>query len=525
MLLWGITLTFLSSQAQTFSHRSQDNLLSVYLGVTLLPFGYQTYGVRIDTAGGYQFTMIVRNFNESGQIIETKDLYFDNKQYNPNGDINCRLNDSVNVCVVIDIEDGIDTIYNTMLWLNNDGDTIFTKRYHSPFHVDNNTLLSHFRPTCVTASADGENIYFAAQIGQGNPAQNNFIIKKLTNQGEEVWTYVNPLDPWYSYCNAIQFYQGQIWFIAMASGNQGHYNELRSLNDETGEESFAIEHQGDIYPIGGCGDMLIDESGVVISTVKNLDGLVPHIFKINLEGEYDWYTVAPESGAPFQYNEHLVQSPAGGYVSCSVKYDEIPNPNDPNDPAANNTSEKIWLWKVDGDGVFQWQRFYEYLSFDSGYFYLENIAHDLKATPDGGYIMAGESKARCLEWPCLAGDPFTQQGWLLKVDGCGCLVPGCDEMCVVDVTENEKEKHDYFKFGPNPVRQNLNVYIPKNTLYTQSLSLEFRNLQGQLIKSFPLKHDDTTYIIDTGNLSSGQYMLSLVFEGEILQTEIIAVGK
>jgi hypothetical protein len=142
-----------------------------------------------------------------------------------------------------------------------------------------------------------------------------------------------------------------------------------------------------------------------VFSFEDESAFLPSVYKMDFNGNLLW-AISPQGEAQTaQYNEHLVQSPDGGYVSCSVKYDEIPNPNDPNDPAANNTSEKIWLWKVDGEGVFQWQRFYEYLSFDSGYFYLENVAHDLKATPDGGYIMAGESTANCLEWPCLAGDP------------------------------------------------------------------------------------------------------------------------
>jgi hypothetical protein len=225
-----------------------------------------------------------------------------------------------------------------------------------------------------------------------------------------------------------------------------------------------------------------------------------------------------------QRNDHLVKSPGGGYVSCSVKYDEQINPEDPTDPSSNNTSEKIWLWKVDSDGNFLWQRFYEYLTFDSGYFYLYNVAHDLKATPDGGYIMAGQATASCLDWPGC--DDFTQQGWLLKVDGCGCLVPGCDEECTVGVNENYVEKRSYFTFGPNPGRDNLNVYIPKSPSHDSAdLKLVLCNAQGQFIKSLPLQHDNTTYVIDSSNLSAGVYLISLMDGNVVLQTERMVVER
>jgi hypothetical protein len=519
MLLVSIAFFFQTVKAQTFSSRANDDLLSVYLGVLNQPFGYQAIGVKIDTNAGYHFSTIIRNFNFEGEVIDTKNYYFPNKTYNPNGDINTRLNDSIVVCAVIDIEAGNDTLYSTILWLTNEGDTIQSRRFYSPYYIEGIAQTSHIRPTSIISSPDGQSIYFVSQIIHSS-SQNNFMIKKITAQGDEVWTYVNPLNIWYSYCNSIEYLNGQPWFVSIASGNQGHFNKLIRLNDESGEVDFQIEHQGEDYPIGGGNDVVLDETGIVIATTNNNNGLLPHLFKMNLEGEYDWYVTPEGLPAPFQYNDHLAQSPDGGYVSCSVKYEEQINPNDPDDPAATNTSEKIWLWKVDSNGNFLWQRFYEFLSFDSGYFYLDNTAKDLKATPDGGYIMAGESSASCLEWPCLAGDPFTQQGWLLKVDACGCLVPGCDPNCIVSVEEKQvANENKYFRFGPNPVGDLLNLYIPPLPFSIKELTFSLVDMNSRKIKDFQFQYDNTTYMMDAQSLAAGNYILSITKDGQVLQSE------
>jgi hypothetical protein len=516
-----IILNSLNSVAQTFSVRSND-IVSVFYGLTIQPFGYQTIGRIFDSIDGdIQIPMIIRNFDFYGEEIESKSIYFEDKIFIPPRDNNARLNDNTTIAAVIEQLANDEINYSTIIWMDNFGDTLFTKRFSSPYYIEGVDQTNFILPTCIICSPDGQYIYFVSQIFHSS-SQNNFMIKKLTNQGEEVWTYLNPLNDDYQYCNAIQFYNDNLWYVVQGWGPNA-YNKLVELD----EANLEILQQIELIPQDNllyyAEEMSLDETGVNVACISFEDesAFLPSVYKMDFNGNLLW-AISPQGEAQTaQYNEHLVQSPDGGYVSCSVKYDEIPNPNDPNDPAANNTSEKIWLWKVDGEGVFQWQRFYEYLSFDSGYFYLENVAHDLKATPDGGYIMAGESTANCLEWPCLAGDPFTQQGWLLKVDGCGCLVPGCDEMCVVGINENEK--HDHFKFGPNPVRQNLNVYIPKNTLNARSLSLELRDLQGKLIRSFHLKHDDTTYVIDAGSLPSGVYLLNLMEGNSLLQSERMVV--
>ena len=507
-------------QAQTFSKRADDDLFSVYMSVLNQSFGYQTIGVRIDTNEMYHFNTIIRNFNFTGEIIDTKEYYFSNKQLSPPRDNNARLNDSIVVTAMMEADYNNDIIYSTVVWLNNEGDTLLTKRFNSPYFTSSNaqTILNY--PRCIICSPDGQYIYFASQIFHSSN-ENNFMIRKLTAQGEEVWSYIDPLDFWYQSCDVLYFYEGQVWFVKPSGGvPQGHYNKLMRLNDNTGIVDYSVEHDATGFSIGGATDMLMDSEGycATTSTYTTLTSLTPSIFKVNFSGELLWHAQPNIDGAQMQQSEHLLRANDNGYVACSVKWEEQSNPFDPNEISSNNTNRKICLWKVDENGVFQWQRFYEYLSFDSGYLFLNNQVHDFKSTPDGGYIMAGESTSLCLNWPSCSED--SQQGWLLKVDGCGCLVPGCDQNCVVTNLGNEQEvRVNYFLFGPNPVDELLNVYVPTLPIPIKDLTFRLFDMQGKLLREFQFESDNTTYMIDVNSLASGNYILSAFYKGEVVESE------
>ena len=138
MLLLSIVFFSLAIQAQTFSNRANDDLFSAYVSVLNQPFGYQTIGVRIDTNEMYHFNTIIRNFNFNGEVIDTKEYYFPNRIFHPSRDNNARLNDSTTVTVMRESISGNDTLFATVVWLTNEGDTLRTKRFDSPYFISGN---------------------------------------------------------------------------------------------------------------------------------------------------------------------------------------------------------------------------------------------------------------------------------------------------------------------------------------------------------------------------------------------------
>lgn len=528
-------LLVLSCKSQsTFSERYAYGYSTVFTMVMNTDYGYLAIGEGRDTVGEYLAPMLAVAFDDNGNWISTKKYGSTNLEfvYDTQSDSNVRLNDSTFVILTKYFHESSDTNFIAAMWLNEYGDSLQTKRYTSPYYIEGVLNTDYNSPASLAISEDGEYLYYAAQIFHST-SQNNFMIKKLTAQGDEVWTYLNPLNNGY-YCNSIVFYNEQVWFIRTSLSD----NSIFGLNSVTG----LVETSQVLFPTSlnyiTPNDILVESGNFVLATSQSDSSgdFIPIVYSCSFDGEEIFQTSPTDAAFGFvQTNDHLVKSTDGGYVSCSVKYEEQTNPADPNDPSSNNTSEKIWLWKVNSEGEFEWQRFYEYLSFDSGYFYLNNTALDMKATPDGGFIMAGEATAGCLEWPCLAGDPFTQQGWLLKVDGCGCLVPGCDESCIVDVAEQEDgsssdTNRQYMKVGPNPASDVLHIYLSSLSSNPSSgCYIQLHDLQGNVIRSLHLKQDDTTYIIDTASLPNGEYILSLMsaekeYENMLLQSKKIVVA-
>lgn len=510
-----------NSFGQTFSVISDSTITSLTPNIWVMEDGYLT------TSSGYDSTesdlirpLIVQKYNSLGELVLHK-LYHDSTWLNtPLVDANLVLNDSFFVFAgTIYYEPQLEE-FASLVFLNLNGDTLLSRVYGSPYYTNSNEFTNWNRPTSIVADDQNENIYMVSQVVDSPPIQNNFIIRKINSQGEVVWTYVNPIDEWYFSVNDLTYRNDTLWFISIASGNQSHFNKLIGLSASTGELIYEVEHIAQSFPVGGCSDMyLTDQGPVIANTIGDSDGTLPFLYKMDFYGNYIWYCQPDGDFNDWQTNNHVVPSQDDGFVSCGVKYDEEPSWLYPNDPAMNNTMKRIWLWKVDANGNFLWQRFYSYYDFDDSteYFHLTNIAHDMKATPDGGFIMAGEASAACIDYPTC--DDFTQQGWLLKVDACGCLVPGCDPNCLVSVEETEEQI--YFRFGPNPVGDLLNLYIPTLPFSIKELTFSLIDMNGRKIKDFQFQYDNTTYMIDAQSLAAGNYILSLTKDGQVLQREKI----
>jgi len=147
----------------------------------------------------------------------------------------------------------------------------------------------------------------------------------------------------------------------------------------------------------------------------------------------------------------------------------------------------------------------------------QHYANDLKATPDGGVIFCGQATD-------LSGDPNDvlnppQQGWICKLDACGCLVPSCDPNCIVGVEEKATEEFHAFKVGPNPANDLLNIYLPPNSISeNKQAQFVFYDMQGKVIKTFQPHRDDVTYIVDVADLPVGNYLLQLEIENKALES-------
>ncbi len=312
----------------------------------------------------------------------------------------------------------------------------------------------------------------------------------------------------YKGLNGTEFGAGGVLLIVDAEGNDG------GIIDESVWNNYS----------SGMRAMLVDNSKIIIagSIADSPDyNSKIGIWKLEGSGDLVWsqtFGPYPPQNSTNRLNT-LVKTMDGHYVCTSDHY-----------YYTNDSHFDVRVIKADSaDGSLIWERYYHFVESESEI----HSAIDLKATPDGGVVFCGHASDSWAQNPNL--ELPAQQGWIVKLDACGCLVPGCDINCTVGVEEsaNSEERKELFLVGPNPASDYINIYLAASNPSLFDLSLwDIRNskfvihdMNGNEVKSFALQRADTTYIVDTQGMAAGEYIISLVSEGNVLQTERIVVAK
>ncbi len=171
--------------------------------------------------------------------------------------------------------------------------------------------------------------------------------------------------------------------------------------------------------------------------------------------------------------------------------------------------ERSWhvgvLAKISPSGELAWQRHYQHL--EGAWF--RHYIYDLAQAPDGGFVMVGEVRDTI--------NAPRQQGWLLKVDEYGCLVPGCQ--LVSQVESPAQAAAPRLLLYPNPVREQLQVYYQS----AGPAEAEFRivDAQGRAWRHFHARLPEVTLIVDVAELPAGLYFLQCVQEGRAAQAQFV----
>ncbi|BDS14955.1 T9SS type A sorting domain-containing protein [Aureispira anguillae] len=166
--------------------------------------------------------------------------------------------------------------------------------------------------------------------------------------------------------------------------------------------------------------------------------------------------------------------------------------------------------KLSPDGDSIWNREYEYLNTANS----EHTIYDAERTPDGGFLICGEAN--------IIGTGVHQQGWLLKLDEEGCLVPGCH--LVSGVLPTQRPAALNLLLYPNPTTDYLNVHY-YNPSPQEDLSFRVLDVQGRLLKEYKTyDQSDKTYILPVYDLEAGVYILELRQEGALIGSEEFLKG-
>ena len=132
------------------------------------------------------------------------------------------------------------------------------------------------------------------------------------------------------------------------------------------------------------------------------------------------------------------------------------------------------------------------------------------------------------------GYGYGQQGWLVKVNKHGCLVPNCQQYDNIDTTNTDTTvvkpppptDQQINNIYPNPANTNLYYYHAQadtSEAYQPSTAYIY-NTRGKTVQKWLLNENNMTYIIDVTNFESATYVLKVISSnGNILRTEKIIV--
>ena len=344
--------------------------------------------------------------------------------------------------------------------------------------MNGDSLWSTFHPEYNTSRfysiVEADNGYIAVGAAQNFDDQKEVIwAVKLDENGESVWTqkyYDN--NGSYSKGRDIIAAQGGGYLIA---GVTDGLATLIKIN-EAGEEQWS-----ETYPL------LSAESGICLAQ-KN-DGTI-------LMGGYStgFATFVPVLFT-IEADGTLISSEAEGLETSGVISD-IALTDDGGHVIVGSLfafwetvlgDSSGYVIKYDAQGEIDW-----HLVLDAEQFV---NASAIKATPDGGYIIAGD---------------YNQGMFLKRIDGTSNSI------------ENINAAQKIAEIYPNPAIEKIIIELPIDLL-DEGLSLHLYNSDGRLIRQ--RKATEGITILETMSLPFGMYELVVRSDNTVLQTERIVVGE
>ena len=380
------------------------------------------------------------------------------------------------------------------------GDTIQMIRFYSPYFEGFPFESSFISTQFVTLASDST--FLVSSNVTGDETSSDFMVQKISQEGEILWRYDYATEQ-DSEINHFIIPNDHGGGIVIAKIDDETYNSQKIVSlDSNGEEEWSYQTDFNFY-VGRIKSALLDNGFLIClaSTKNGLEpGIIPGIHKLDTAGNLIWKKAFWDNDYDIHWGEQLIKATDGSYVAIGKfrHYD-----------GENCQTERSWIGKIDENGIRKWVRHYTYLEENCN----KHLLYDLQETSDGGFIMCGESK----DYIGDSGGEF-QEGWLLKVDEHGCLVEGCH---LSDNIEELSTSTEYFKAGPVPASDFLNIYQTK--ALDNSFSYQLHDMNGKLIEHFPAADFQTTFMLPVHNYVSGTYVLSLMENGKVLQSEKVII--
>ncbi len=400
----------------------------------------------------------------------------------------------------------MDSIEKTILIkYSSNGDTIFTREFLNPFYPS----YDRIQPRGGLKLLPDGGFLFSNWIISGNLPDSDIYLIKTDSLGYIEWDGIYGNSKW-----------DRPQSLIIKPNNKYIIGAIRT-NDNTTVVNY--KYQTHIFQIDSIGNLewdyltpestglrdaangmvLLDDGSLVIASgigheIERPSVNVVHfdkmLFKLSPNLDIEWEKGFPDGELTGSSRTTKIEKLAdgSGFLLAGMSYEKLEPPL--------YFSIKGWLAKVSNEGDSIWTREYVFLTEGED----EHKIYDLKETPDGGFILCGEAR----DWS--TGVTHPQQAWLLKVDGHGCLVPGCH---LVDGVDEENMEGIGFTIYPNPAIDYLNFQLRSRTPL-QDGQVRIINANGQLVRSIPITpQSGDTYIVPLWDWPTGAYFLQYFVNG------------
>lgn len=496
---------------QTFNIRTHDLQQTSFQSVTEFQDTFLVTGWTYDTTGGFYPKLTALALDPFGEELFYKNYGTLETPLNPTSK---NISHHESLCMaptVILLNDT--TMFAHVCLLNSQGDTISTITFDSPYSgglwESSNWVVPH-----EAVIDEFGNCYSAVQLVYEQYYQGPMFVKYNDSFTGFEWQYFFQNIFNYNLCTALNVHEGRVYAATKTHLSWAEFYEytatLSVFNDE-GEliaewpENLSANFM--YYTDIAFTNNLVVLCGPVSDFFEST--YIPAVRVLTISGEEIWaQTYGPFH--PYDYRTfHAMAIADDGNIVCMGKFHDF----DPPDPEVNgDDNEVIRLVKIDiSDGDIIWERHFSYVQsiWDS---------HDARAlinTSDGGFLFCGEATDSYYLNPDI--ELPIQQGWVVKVDECGCLVPGCDPDCKL-LSVGDEEFDASMLLGPNPASASINIWINQE-LVQHANQLAIYNSLGQLVLQTRLSPIAQTVMLDIHDWEVGTYILSVSNDSEVVSTK------
>ena len=511
-LIWAVLLLWCSfSFGQTTTFNKRVDAGYPFLNLTkILPTDscYYVVGAITDTTGGATVGCLFLKLSLEGETIWQNPLGSPQKFFRSWGSGLFAVGDTS----FVTMGHTTDSISKSVIYKYNlEGDTIFTKEFFSPFYPEENFIsaANSIHPVNDTS--------FSALAGvNGLPGGANIEIYwiRLHESGSIINSKVFS-GPLQNIPMSQVIRNGEEIIIGSGKNNLGQVSENFTYRSYL----LSIDLQGNINwqystPSVDLSDnanalLPIPDGGLIIGTGKGVEtasnsssGRVdwnPCFFKLNADRQMEWVReFRGRTMGPIYAIVKIAQATdSSGYLGVSRIADF---------ESAEEPLNGMWVMKVSNAGDSLWARHFTLINEEPGM----PEPMDLKATPDGGYIVCG-----AIDPPDDGGVHPLRYGWLLKLDEHGCLVPGCH---LPNSTAVEPGTPPQLALFPNPARDFINFEL-RGARPAPDGAFRILDAKGRLLQSKPAREALGTVVVPVQDWAAGAYVVQYLEGGQLRATE------